>query len=322
MDLDEFEAPQSLEQAPPSPDYVPGPEYPEYLAPSDDEISVEDQPLLADASPTALSSGYVVDSDPLEEDPEEEEEEDSSEDDDDEEEEEASEEDQKEEHLAPVDSIVLPAIDLVPSAEETEPFETDESGATPPPPHIIVLVSMTRLHRARISVRPYTPPSPSIEALIAEYASASTPSSPPPSSLSPPFLMIPSPPLLLPPSHTSPTYASAPVGYRAVMVQLIVASPSTTCLRSGELDSYCCWTDRAYSSSVMTAIEDVNKRVTDLATTQRQDAYELYVCDEDAQDDRALLRAQISLLMREKDRSMDLEALIRTREARTIALEA
>ncbi|GJR18549.1 hypothetical protein Tco_0967076 [Tanacetum coccineum] len=43
-------------------------EYPEYLAPSDDEIPVEDQPLPADASPTALSPGYVVDSDP-EEDP-------------------------------------------------------------------------------------------------------------------------------------------------------------------------------------------------------------------------------------------------------------
>ncbi|GKA15857.1 hypothetical protein Tco_0695604 [Tanacetum coccineum] len=75
-------APQSPEQAPaspdyvsgpehpPSPDYVPGPEYPEYVAPSDDEIPVEDQPLPADASPTALSPGYVVDSDP-EEDPEE-----------------------------------------------------------------------------------------------------------------------------------------------------------------------------------------------------------------------------------------------------------
>ncbi|GKB85720.1 hypothetical protein Tco_0957992, partial [Tanacetum coccineum] len=75
-------APQSPEQAPPSPDYVsgpehppspdyvPGPEYPEYVAPSDDEIPVEDQPLPVDSSPTALSLGYVADSDPKE-DPEE-----------------------------------------------------------------------------------------------------------------------------------------------------------------------------------------------------------------------------------------------------------
>ncbi|GKC21122.1 hypothetical protein Tco_1023272, partial [Tanacetum coccineum] len=36
---------------------------------------------------------------------------------------------------------------------------------------------------------------------------------------------IPSPPLLLPPLHTSPTYARALLGYRAAMVQLRVASP-------------------------------------------------------------------------------------------------
>ncbi|GJS38368.1 hypothetical protein Tco_0563411 [Tanacetum coccineum] len=50
--------------------YVPKPEYPEYLVPSDVEAPLEDQPLPADASPTALSPGYVVDSDP-DEDPEE-----------------------------------------------------------------------------------------------------------------------------------------------------------------------------------------------------------------------------------------------------------
>ncbi|GKA52601.1 hypothetical protein Tco_0745916 [Tanacetum coccineum] len=62
---------------PPSPvevPYVPEPEYPEYLVPSDVEAPLEDQPLPADASPTALSPGYVADFDPnkdLEEDPEE-----------------------------------------------------------------------------------------------------------------------------------------------------------------------------------------------------------------------------------------------------------
>ncbi|GKC69239.1 hypothetical protein Tco_1115122 [Tanacetum coccineum] len=64
-------APQLPEQAPPSLDHVPGLEYLEYLVPSDDEVPIEDQPLPADASPTALSSCYVVDSDPLEEDPKE-----------------------------------------------------------------------------------------------------------------------------------------------------------------------------------------------------------------------------------------------------------
>ncbi|GKC60628.1 hypothetical protein Tco_1088226 [Tanacetum coccineum] len=52
---------------PPSPievPYVPEPEYLEYLAPSDAEAPSEDQSLPIDASPTALSPGYVTDSDP------------------------------------------------------------------------------------------------------------------------------------------------------------------------------------------------------------------------------------------------------------------
>ncbi|GJW91275.1 hypothetical protein Tco_0168828 [Tanacetum coccineum] len=53
---------------PPSPieiPFIPEPEYPEYLVPSEDEAPMEDH-----ASPVALSPGYVPDSDP-EEDPEE-----------------------------------------------------------------------------------------------------------------------------------------------------------------------------------------------------------------------------------------------------------
>ncbi|GKG62019.1 hypothetical protein Tco_0623736, partial [Tanacetum coccineum] len=40
---------------------------------------------------------------------------------------------EEEEHPAPADStdVALPAIDQGPSAEETEPFENDESAATP-----------------------------------------------------------------------------------------------------------------------------------------------------------------------------------------------
>ncbi|GKC10742.1 hypothetical protein Tco_1007524 [Tanacetum coccineum] len=63
MDPAEFEAPPSL-------DYVPGLEHP----PSPDYVHVKDQPLPVDASPAALSPGYVTDSDSEEnpkEDPEE-----------------------------------------------------------------------------------------------------------------------------------------------------------------------------------------------------------------------------------------------------------
>ncbi|GKE59196.1 hypothetical protein Tco_1498381 [Tanacetum coccineum] len=206
------EAPQPLEQAPPSPDYVPGPEhpplpdyilgseYPEYLVPTDDEAPIKDQPLPADASPISLSLGYVADSDPLEEDPKKDPKEDPAEypvdgGDDDEEEEEAFEEDEEEEeHLAPADSTTLPVVDLVPLAEDTE-----------------------------------TPMPVATEALIVAVAAA-LPSSPPPSPLTPLSSLlpqIPSPPLLLPspPTHSSPTYAEAPSGYRAAMIQSSAASP-------------------------------------------------------------------------------------------------
>ncbi|GJV07325.1 hypothetical protein Tco_1344981 [Tanacetum coccineum] len=146
---------------PPSPieiPYVPEPEYPEYLVPSEDEAPMEDQPLPADASPVALSPGYVPDSDP-EEDPEEDSEREPFEDEEDDEEE--------EEHLAPADSPVIPIVDPVPSAGDTEAFETDESAPTPRPPQIRIPFAQTRLRRARKTVRPEPPMSASIEARIA-----------------------------------------------------------------------------------------------------------------------------------------------------------
>ncbi|GKD54791.1 hypothetical protein Tco_1288178 [Tanacetum coccineum] len=138
--------PKEPEQALLSPDYVPGPEYPEYLALSDKEVPMEDHPYAVTDSLIALSPGYVADSDPKEDyedglvdyptDGGDDDNDDSS--DDDEEEEEASEEDEaeeeEEEHLALADSVVAPVVDHVPSSEETEPFETDESAATPPSP--------------------------------------------------------------------------------------------------------------------------------------------------------------------------------------------
>ncbi|GJR93863.1 hypothetical protein Tco_0266037 [Tanacetum coccineum] len=138
--------PEEPKQAPHSPDYVPGPEH------ADDEIVVEDQPYAEDTSPTAQSPDYVPESDP-EADPEEDDDEDPEEDpvdyptdgrDDGDDEDEPSEEDEdddvdietdedeeEEEYPAPVDSVVvaLLATDQAPSAEETEPFETDESAA-------------------------------------------------------------------------------------------------------------------------------------------------------------------------------------------------
>ncbi|GKC61930.1 hypothetical protein Tco_1089528 [Tanacetum coccineum] len=203
--------PQSPQEAPPS--HVPAPAYPEYLAPSNDEVPVKDQPLPTDASPTAISPGYIAESEPIEDDFEEDPEMDPidyADDDEEEEEESSGDEEEEEEHLALADSL-LPIPDYVPSSEEMEPFETDESADTPPPPkppQTIIPFPQTRLRRAWISVRPHTLPSPSAEARITEYAAAPTPPSPPPSPLSPlssPLPQIQSPPLPLP----SPTRRDA-----------------------------------------------------------------------------------------------------------------
>ncbi|GJW70107.1 hypothetical protein Tco_0127024 [Tanacetum coccineum] len=83
-----YQAPPSLDyipgpeepQSPPPLDFVPEPMYPEYMPHEDEILPAEEQPLPAAASPTADSPGYVP-----------------KDDDDDEEEE--------EEHLAPADSV-------------------------------------------------------------------------------------------------------------------------------------------------------------------------------------------------------------------------
>ncbi|GJW14632.1 putative reverse transcriptase domain-containing protein [Tanacetum coccineum] len=213
--------------APPSPDY---PEYPEYLVPSNVEAPLEDQPLPADASPTAISPGYVPDSDP-EEDSEEDhadypadggdgDDEPSDDDDDTDDEDEEPFEDEgndeeEEEHLALADSSAIPIFDPVPLAGDTEAFETDESAPKPRSPQTKVPFAQTRLRKAQKTIRLEPPMSASMKARIAEHAAASTPS-----------LLVASPPLPLPsPLATSPTDAGAPLGYRAAGIRMRAASP-------------------------------------------------------------------------------------------------
>ncbi|GKC84325.1 hypothetical protein Tco_1140042, partial [Tanacetum coccineum] len=220
-------------QAPPSPNYVPGPEEPEQAPPSldyipgpehtNDEIVAEDQPNAEDASPTPQSPDYVPESDPKA-DPEEDNDEGPKEDhvnyptdvgDDGDDEEGSSEDDEdddmdikadeeEEKHPAPADSVVvaLPATDQAPYAEETEPFETDESAATLPP-HPAYRVT------ARISIpAPVTTPAWS----DAEIPSPSLPLSPPS-------------PVLSPAPPPSPIRS---LGYRAAMIRMRAEAASTS----------------------------------------------------------------------------------------------
>nr|GEV94599.1 putative reverse transcriptase domain-containing protein [Tanacetum cinerariifolium] len=116
----------------------------------DDILLAEEQPLPVASSPTTESPGYIDESDP-EDDPEEDPEEDPADypadggdegddedelsDDDEDDDIDIDGDEEEDEYLAPADSttVALPAIDHAPSAEETEPFETNESTATPPP---------------------------------------------------------------------------------------------------------------------------------------------------------------------------------------------
>ncbi|GKG31044.1 hypothetical protein Tco_0423532, partial [Tanacetum coccineum] len=125
--------------APPSPDYIPGledsqahdpdyvpePIYPEYIPLEDEHVfPAEEQPLPLVDSPTAMSPGYVADSDP-EEDPEENPEEDSEEDPE-EDPEEDLEEDSEEEHADyPADRGDDDDDDDT-DDEDEEPFEEEE----------------------------------------------------------------------------------------------------------------------------------------------------------------------------------------------------
>ncbi|GJS44291.1 putative reverse transcriptase domain-containing protein [Tanacetum coccineum] len=231
--------PEEPEQAPPSPDYVPGPEH------ADDEIADEDQPYAEDASPITQSPDYVPESDPKA-DPEEDDDEDPEEDpvdypadggDDGDDEDGSSEDDDmdieaddegEEEHLAPADSVVvaLPTIDQALSAEETEPFESDKSAATPPP-HPAYRVT------ARISIPTPIPTQVWSDAEVVRLLAISTPPSSPLFPWSSPLPQIPSPslPLSLPLSLLSPAPPPSLIhslGYRAAMIRIRAEAASTS----------------------------------------------------------------------------------------------
>ncbi|GKF49671.1 hypothetical protein Tco_0142922, partial [Tanacetum coccineum] len=234
------------------------------------------------ASPAALSPNYSADSDPAEEDPEMDPVDYPFYDD----EEEEPFEEEEEEPLALADSA-SPVPDSAPSSEETEPFETDETTAIPPlPVSLYTIVPLTQTG-------------------LQEWRTAPTPPSPSPSPLSPllsAIPRIPSPPLLLPsptrrdiipeadmPLWKRARFAAPSHGFeiRESSAAAAARQPGSTLTRGTELD-------------FMTALEDFKESVTDIAAKHRQDSEEFHTCHQDAHDDRAILRARISTLARER----------------------
>ncbi|GJZ74976.1 hypothetical protein Tco_0639441 [Tanacetum coccineum] len=188
--------------APPSPDYIPGPEDPQTPpVPQDEDEHVfpaEEQPLPPVDSPTAELPGYVAESDP-EEDPEEYEDDKTEDgpvdypmdggddgddddgdssgddaDDEDEDEEDDEEEEEEEEHPALVDStVVVPIVEPVSPPEGTEPVI--------PPPSTDISTT-----RARITIRLQASISLLPEAEVERLLAMTAPSPSPPILLLPP----------------------------------------------------------------------------------------------------------------------------------------
>ncbi|GKD91736.1 hypothetical protein Tco_1367243 [Tanacetum coccineum] len=213
-----------------------------------------------------------------------------------------------------------------------------------------------------------------MEARIAKHAVAPTPPLP-----------IASPPLPLPsPLTTIPTDVGAPLGYRAAEIRMRALLQSTThrtdipeaempsrkraCfattalgLKIGESSAAGAarqpgptleadtWDEivEAMMEVAPTTLEGVDQRVTELDTTIRQRTEEFQVRFEEAQDDRAFLRARVNKLFRDRryhrhiamildreamysriawtsseDRSAALEAYVRTLEAQVATLIA
>ncbi|GKC15844.1 reverse transcriptase domain-containing protein, partial [Tanacetum coccineum] len=195
-------------QAPPSPDYVLGPEepqaplpldfvpepvYPEFMPPDDEVLPAEEQPLPVAASPTNQSPGYIPESNP-EEDPEEDDE-DPEEDptdypadkDDDDEEEEGE-----------------PSGDDVDDEDEDEDKDEEEEEEHPAPADFVErLLALTTLPPSPLT--PLSSPLPQIPSL--------------PLPTSPPTSILPASP---------PASLIRPLGYRAAMIRLRAETPSTS----------------------------------------------------------------------------------------------
>ncbi|GJU41299.1 hypothetical protein Tco_1194256 [Tanacetum coccineum] len=174
--------------------YAPEPEHPEHHVPSDDDSQAEDQPYAEDASPTTESPGYIADSEPMEDDTDADSidypKEPGTDDEDEDPEEDPSEEHEPKNEDAKEDESSE-------DFDETEPFEENETDATPPPP--------PRHRGARVSVRPQTPITASTQALIDASTARSLPPSP---------LPLPSPPPI------NLTYDQTPLGHRAAMIRM------------------------------------------------------------------------------------------------------
>nr|GEU95980.1 putative reverse transcriptase domain-containing protein [Tanacetum cinerariifolium] len=237
--------------APPSPDYVPGPEHllsPDYVPDSEHpplpvEIPYEDP---EDDHADYPADGGDGDDEPSNEDDDD----DDTIDKDDEPFEDEEDDEEEEEHLAPADSSAVPMVDPFLPARDTEALEADEPTPTPGSLHIIIPLSQTRLRRAQKTVR--------LEPSMTDIPEADVPHQ-------------------KRASHNTPAFGFE-AGY-------------------GITDTWDEIVDTLMEIAP-TTLEGVDQRVAELDTTVRQRTDEFEIRFEEAQDNRAFLRARVNTLFR------------------------
>ncbi|GJX11675.1 hypothetical protein Tco_0201534 [Tanacetum coccineum] len=317
--------PEEPEQAPPSPIYVPfvpEPVYPEFL-PEDDVLPAEEQPLPVAASPTTESPGYIPEDD----------EEPSDDDDDDDDAEE-------EEHLAPADpAAVAYSADQDPylayrvtarmsiRPQAPAPFLSEEVAErllalpTPPPSPLSPYSSpLPQIPSPPLPIPSPPPNSPTyVEGSLGSRAAGIRQRDALPS----PVHETEMPEICLPlrkrPCRTTPgpgyevgessaagaarqvgpTTARADLYGFADMLDAAPGRQTSRELGYGITDT---WDDLvgAIQEIAPTTLEGVNQRVTELATTVDQEDEIIYSQLDDARHDRALLRARVNMLYRDR----------------------
>nr|GEV45922.1 putative reverse transcriptase domain-containing protein [Tanacetum cinerariifolium] len=290
--------------APPSPDYIHGPEEPQTpLVPQDEHeqdehvLPAKEQPLPPVVSPTVESPGYVAKSDP-EEDPEEYEDDetedglvnypmdggddgddddgDSSRDDADDE----DEDEEEEEHLAPAESaVVIPTVELVSPPKGTEPV-------IPPPS------TDTTTTGARITVRLQAsiPLPPEAETLGIASTQAL---------IDVVTAVLPSPPLPPPIDHWDDILETEMPPHKrsclfALSFRYEIGESSTARPTRGRGIHYG-FVSTLDAEARRQGIGEVNNRVTELDELHEHDIHDLYALLKDAQDSRTRISQRVTM---------------------------
>nr|GEW06031.1 putative reverse transcriptase domain-containing protein [Tanacetum cinerariifolium] len=259
---DYMAGPEEPEQAPPLPDFISEPVYPEFMPPKDKVLPYEEQPLSAAVSPTTDSPRYIPESDPEEddEDPDEDPTDYPTDKDDDDDDDDDAEE------------IFIPVQAPTPFWFEAE-IDRLLAILSPPP----------------LPLSSWSSPLPRIP-------------SPPP--VSPPLSVSSSP---LPASPNVPEVTLPPQKRLCIALGLrfevgeSLSAPTARPIGDFRVDyDFVATLDDEIIRAPITDETELGRKMTDFVTTVRQDTDEIYRRLDDAQDDRVLMSGQLNMLRKDR----------------------